>query len=183
MNYSEMLVYLDLESPEEFRFFEMMADLIESEEDIELEAMYQLFKDADRAEVSRLLDDYFEDTTNALPDDSDEVFSLLDQIRLLLIGLIDNAEDDSDYRRFADEFNRFRNWYSYDSQVEVLPDDESEEDEPIEYACLRDAITTARADRINGENHRYNYENALDFEIDSYTMSFAELIAAEDDEE
>lgn len=181
MNYEELLAYLDIESPKEFRFFEMMADLIESEEDIELEAEYRLFLDADRNELTRLLQDYFEDATNALPDDSDEMFSLLDQIRLLLTGLIENAEDDSDYRRFADEFNRFRVWYSFESQVEILPDGE-EDEEPVEILCLRDAMTTARADRISGDSHRYYYEEALDYEIDSYTMSFADLLAAEDEE-
>lgn len=180
MNYKELLVYLGIDSPEEFKFFEMMADIIESEEDIELEAIYQVFRDADKEDISSLLDDYFEEITNALPDDSDSMFSLLDQIRLLLIGLADNAESDSDYRRFADEFNRFRNWYSYDSQVEILPDDETEGFEDVQ--CLRDAITTARIDRLNGESHRYNYDQALDYEIDSYTMSFANLMAAEDEE-
>lgn len=180
MNYKELLVYLGIDSPEEFKFFEMMADIIESEEDIELEAIYQVFRDADKEDISSLLDDYFEEITNALPDDSDSMFSLLDQIRLLLIGLIDNAESDSDYRRFADEFNRFRIWYSYDSQVEILPDDEDEGFEDVQ--CLRDAITTARIDRLNGESHRYNYDQALDYEIDSYTMSFANLMAAEDEE-
>ncbi|MCQ2545193.1 MAG: hypothetical protein MJ144_02010 [Clostridia bacterium] len=180
MNYKELLVYLGIDSPEEFKYFEMMADIIESEEDIELEAIYQVFTDADKEELSKLLDDYFEEITNALPDDSDSMFSLLDQIRLFLIGLIDNAESDSDYRRFADEFNRFRIWYSYDSQVEILPDDEDEGFEDVQ--CLRDAITTARVDRLNGKSHRYNYNQALDYEIDSYTMSFANLMAAEDEE-
>lgn len=181
MNYNELLVYLDIDSPEEFRYFEMMADLIESEDDIELEGIYQIFKYADKEEISKLLDQYFEEITNALPDDSDEVFSLLDQIRLLLIGLTDNAEDDSDFRVLADEFNRFRLWYAFDSQVEIMSEDD-EDCDAVEYMCLRDAITTARIDKINGKSHRYNYENALDYEIDSYTMSFANLIAAEGDE-
>ena len=181
MNYRELLVYLDIDNPGEFKFFEMMADLLECEEDIELEAIYQLFMDSDKEEVSQLLNEYFEEITNALPDDSDSVFSLLDQIRLFLMGLIENAEDDSDYRRFADEFNRFRTWYSFDSQVEILSDDEQAGLEEIQ--CLRDAITTARIDKLNGESHRFNYDNALDYELDSYTMSFANLMAAEDDSE
>lgn len=180
MNYKELLVYLGIDSPEEFKYFEMMADILESEEDIELEAIYQLFADADKEEVSKLLDEYFEEITNALPDDSDSMFSLLDQIRLFLIGLWDNADSDSDFRIFADEFNRFRSWYSYDSQIEISPEDEDEGFDDVQ--CLRDAICTARVDRLNGESHRYNFEQALDYEIDSYTMSFANLVAVEDEE-
>lgn len=181
MNYRELLVYLGIDSPKEFNYFEMMADLLESEEDIELEAIYQLMTDADKEQVSQLLDTYFEEITNGLPDDSDSIYSLLDQIRLFLIGLCDNAESDSDYRVFADELNRFRNWYSYDSQVEVLPEDDEEGFEDVQ--CLRDAICTARVDKLNCNSHRYNFDQALDYEIDSYTMSFATLAAAEDEEE
>lgn len=177
MNYEELLTYLDIDDPAEFAYFETMADLVESEEYIEMEAMYQLFEGADMEKVSGLIDEYFEEITNRLPDDSDEIFSLLDQIRLCLTGLAANAEDESDIRMFTDEFHRFREWYVYESEVEIIP-----EDGASDYQSVRDAITTARVEKLGGEEYRYNYEKALDYEIDSYTMSFAELVAAEDSE-
>lgn len=192
MNYSDLMAYLDLEDPGELTYFEDMADIIESEEDIEPEALYQLFEGADRKTVSGLIDDYFEEITNALPDDSAEIYTLLEQVRLCLIGLIDNAEDDSDMRRFVDEFCRFRDWYVYDSQVELTPDEhddyhESDNDDRsyTEEECLslRDAITVARAEKLGGREYRYNFDQALDYELDSYTMSFAELAAIENDNE
>ncbi|MCQ2546688.1 MAG: hypothetical protein MJ161_03955 [Clostridia bacterium] len=179
MNYEELLEYLDLDGPEEFQYFEVMADLIECEDYIDQESVFALFDGADREMIAQLTDDYFEEITKGLPEDSDEIFMLLDQIRLCLSGLAANAEDESDIRLLTDEFCRFRDWYSFDSQVELLPEEEG----PAAVMCLRDAITTARIEKLGGEKYRYNYENALDYELDSYTMSFAELVAAEDEED
>ncbi|MDD6311190.1 MAG: hypothetical protein PUB09_04555 [Firmicutes bacterium] len=177
MNFEELMEYLDLEDAADFQYFEAMADMIESEEYIEQEALYQLFDGADNTMISELLNDFFEDIMGGLPEDSGEICSLLEQIKMCLTGLIMNAEDDSDIRRFTDEFHRFRNWYSEESEVELLPENGG----APRYFCLRDAITSARVERLGGDRFRYNFENAVDYELDSYTMSFSDLVAAEDD--
>lgn len=178
MNYEELLVYLDLNTPDEFEYFEAMADLVECEEYIEQEAVEALFRGADGSMIAELLEDYFEDIMNGLPDDSGEIYSLLDQIKLCLEGLIMNSETDQDIRRFTGEFCRFRNWYSEESEVEVTYDDDNRE----ELMCIRDAITCARMEGLGGESCRYDFRSALDYEIDGYTMSLAELATAEEDE-
>ncbi|MBQ9059921.1 MAG: hypothetical protein IJ128_02150 [Firmicutes bacterium] len=177
MDFYELLEYLDLESAAEFEYFEAMADLIESEEDIEQEAVFALFEGADETMIPELLDDWFEDVLEGLPEDSGEIFSLMHQIKMTLIGLSQNREDESDLRRLVDEFCRFRRWYTEEADVELTPEDGGA---PI-HQCLRDAITTSRIQRLGGESYRYSFEDALDYELDSYTMSFAELAAAEDD--
>lgn len=177
MNYEELMEYLDLEDGSDFQYFEAMADLLEAEEYIEQEAIYQLFSEAPNDLIAELLNDYFEDVTGGLPEDAGEIVSLMEQIRMFLEGIIMNAEDESELRKFTDEFYRFKNWYSEESEVELLPEKQG----ASLYQCLRDAITTARMEKLGGEKYRYNFENALDYELDSYTMSFADLVAAEDD--
>lgn len=177
MDFYELLEYLELEEAGEFEYFEAMADLIESEEYIEQEAMYQLFDGADNTMIEELLQDYFEDILDGLPDNSGEIFSLLHQIKLSLIGMISHTEDDSDMRRFTDEFYRFQSWYSHESEVELQPE---EGGAPI-YSNVRDAITAARMEKLGGDKYRYDFENALDFQLDSYTMSFAELMDTENE--
>ena len=98
MNFDELLEYLDLEDGRDFEYFEAMADMIESEDYIEPEAMYQLFDRADKTMIEELLNDYFEDILEGLPEDSGEIFSLLHQIKLSLTGMISNMEDDTDLR-------------------------------------------------------------------------------------
>lgn len=177
MNFEELLEYLDLEDGGQFEYFEAMADMIESEEYIELEAIYQLFDQADNTMIEELLNDYFEDILEGLPENSGEIFSLLHQIKLSLTGMISNIEDESDLRRFADEFHKFRNWYSSESEVELIPDAGGA---PL-YHNVRDAITASRLEKLGGEKYQYDFENALDYELDSYVMSFSDLAKAEDE--
>ncbi|MDO4870231.1 MAG: hypothetical protein Q4A65_08120 [Bacillota bacterium] len=177
MNYEELMDYLDLANGADFQYFEAMADLIESDEYVEQEAMFRLFDEADNTMTAELINNYFEDVTGGLPEDSGEILSLMEQIRMCLEGIIMNSEEESELRKFTDEFHRFRNWYSEESEVELLPEDGGA---PL-YQCLRDAITTARMERLGGDKYRYNFENALDYELDSYIMSFADLMASEDD--
>ena len=87
MNLEELLEYLDLDDGSEFEYFEAMADLVESEDYIDSDAVYGLFEKADMTVVEELLNDYFEDILDGLPDDSGEIFALLHQIKLSLTGL------------------------------------------------------------------------------------------------
>lgn len=179
MNYYELLKYLDLEEPSDFIYFEAMVDLAESDDPIDQEAVAALFAGADTDTMADLFSDYFEDILDGLPEDSGEIYSLLHQIRLCLMGLARNAEDESDIRRLADEFCRFRQWYTEESDVELIPADE---ELPL-HQCLRDAITTARMEKLGGFAYRYDFDYALDYALDGYTMSFAELAATEEEEE
>ena len=61
MNFEELLDYLDLEEAGQFEYFEALADLVECQEPIEMEAIYKLFEGADKETVATLLEDYFED--------------------------------------------------------------------------------------------------------------------------
>ena len=176
MDYEALINYLDLENGSDFQYFEAMADMIEADEYIEQEAMYRLFEEAENDMIAELLNNYFEDAVGGLPEDAGEIVSLMEQVRMSLEGLILNAEDESDLRRFTGEFHQFRNWYSEESEVELLPEKRGE---PL-HQCLRDAITTARIERLGGDKYSYNFENALDYQLDSYIMSFSDLAASED---
>lgn len=179
MNFEELLEYLDLEDGSDFEYFEAMADLIESEEYIDQEAVYSLFQQADKTMIEELLNDYFEDVLDGLPDDSGEIFSLLHQIKMSLTGMVAGANDDEDdLRRFVDEFCRFRNWYSHESEARLVP----ESGEPL-YHTVRDAITASRVEKLGGEKYRYDFENALDYQLDSYIMPFSDLASSGDDDE
>lgn len=179
MDFNELLEYLDLEDASQFEYFESMADLLESEEYIEQEAMYQLFDGADNTMIIELLNDYFEDILEGLPENSGEIFSLLHQIKLSLTGLASQIEEDDMLRRFTDQFYRFQNWYAHESEVILTPEDGGQ---PFGHN-VRDAITACRLERLGGEKYDYNFENALDYELDSYSMSFADLMDTEGKQE
>lgn len=178
MDYEELMEYLDLEDPSQFEYFEAMADLVESEEYIENEAVYKLFDGADKTMIAELLSDYFEDIMEGLPENPGAVYSLLEQIKMSLIGMVSNLEEDDDLRKFTDEFCRFMNWYSHESEAELLPEDGG----APEYHNMRDTVTASRLEKLGGDKYRYDFEPALDYELDDYIMSFADLMSAEEPE-
>jgi len=183
MNYVELIDYLELENGSQLQYFEEMADLIESDEPIEHEALMQLFGEAQTETVAGLLEEYFQDVTGGIPEEYSDMFALMDRIRLELTGTIRgaSAEDPDSIRDFTDRFYRFRNWYVYDTEVSVL------ENASREYIqSVRDAIATARAGQFSGGEYAFDFSPALDYEIDYYAMSFSDLIDAaetQDDEE
>ena len=179
MNYYELIEYLDIDSGSELEYFEEMADIIESDEHIDHEALMQLFGEMEPVTAAALLDEYFNEIMGGLPSDYSEMFSLLDQIRLELTGTIRNAsaDDPDSMRDFTDRFYRFRNWYVYDTEVSVLNRTSDREYEQ----SVRDAIATARAGKLSGEEYAFDFATALDYDIDYYAMSFSDLIDTVED--
>ena len=147
MNFEELLDYLDLEEAGQFEYFEALADLVECEEPIEMEAIYKLFEGADKETVATLLEDYFEDILDGLPENAGEIYSLLHQIKLSLVGMVTNIEDENDLRKFSDEIYKFLNWYSHESEVELSPENGGGD----MWCVLRDAITASRLEKLGGE--------------------------------
>lgn len=181
MDFYELMEYLDIEDPAEFIYFETMADLVESERPIDQEAVYALFDGAELETVAELFDDYFEDILDGLPEDSNEIYGLLHQIKLSLMGMAMNSEDEGALRRLTDGFCRFKNWYSEESKVQLYPIGDS--GVGSECHTLRDAITTARLEKLGGRAYEYDFGQCLDYPLDSYEISLAALVAAEDADE
>lgn len=144
MNFEELLDYLELEEAGQFEYFEALADLVECEEPIEMEAIYKLFEGADKETVATLLEDYFEDILDGLPENAGEIYSLLHQIKLSLVGMVTNIEDENDLRKFSDEIYKFLNWYSHESEVELSPENGGGD----MWCVLRDAITASRLEKL-----------------------------------
>ena len=185
MNYYELTDYLEIDSGAELKYFEDMADLIESDEYIDNDALLKLFEESEYLTVASLLDEYFGDITGGLPAEYSEIYSLLDQIRLELTGLIRNAsaDDPDSVRSFTDRFCRFRNWYVYESEVSVTDRTGEEEDGAREYEqSVRDAIATARAGKLSGGEFAFDFSGALDYDIDFYAMSLADLVDSVDEQ-
>ena len=177
MNFEQLLEYLELESADEFEYFENLADLIEADAEIDAEAVYPIFEAADRSLLGEMFQNYFDEMLGALPEDGVEMYTLLDSVKMALIGLSRNIEEERDLVLLSDEFCRFRNWYSLDSVV--LVQELGEEIRREKGMPLRDALTLSRMEKLGGEKYEYNFDEAMDFEMDQYTMSFADLLAEE----
>lgn len=177
MTFEKLLEYLDIEDASEFEYFENLADLTEAEMEIAPEAVYPLFEGADKTVLRELFGDYFEEMLKAVPEDAVALYTLLDSVRLSFIGMLKGLEEEKDLVLLCDEFCRFRNWYSLDSVVFVREITEASAEE--KQMPLRDALTLSRLERLDGEQYEYIFDEALDFEMEQYAMSFAELAGEE----
>ena len=105
---------------------------------------------------------------------------LMDKIRLSLSGMAKNSGEKNTMASLAEELCRFRKWYSLESEVVCVSVSEGEE----RAETLRDALVLSRLEKLDGEKFYYDFSSCKGYEIDDYMMSFADVIAAceEDDE-
>lgn len=170
MELNELLEKLEIEEPSEFEYFENFAELVESEWKIPTDTLFTLFSETDADTVAEIIQQYFDDMQEGMPDDSTDIFTLIESIKMCLAGLITAGEDESVMMDFAEELSRFRTWYSLESEVEC----EDVETGKTKIYPLRDALTLARVDRLESTEHRFDFSKCLEYELDEYLMNFAD---------
>ena len=105
MNREQFYELLDIESAEDFQYFENLAAFFECEEELDYEDVAALFGAVDQAVLAELIDEYFEEITNFVPGSETEVFSIFENVRRALVGLCRNCEEDETLRS-----KLMRNW-------------------------------------------------------------------------
>ena len=180
MDFQELLEMLDLSEPGEFEYFENFADLVECDQDIPEELLYQLFIDTDRAVVVDLVKSYFKEMADSMPEGADtDIMSLLDNIMKSLIGLLRSDDEEESCLRFAEELDKFIRWYTVESEVVCTSDDGDDE----QILPLRDALTLVRVERLETGMYNYDFSGCMDYELDEYIMTFADMVQDDEDEE
>ena len=122
-----------------------------------------------------LIDNYFEELSDFLPEDDADFYLKIDQIRLFAGGPCQRAVMTKMYlASLAEELDRFRRWYAAESQV-ICSDLETGRDE---IHPLRDALALARMEKLDGDKVSIMILKACrDYDLDDYLMSFADMIA------
>ena len=182
MNYEDLLSFLDMEDPSEFVYFEQFAELIESGDDISLEAIKQLVSGADEGVLAELTEGYFDDLLRFVPDEESELYTMLQAIGTTLTTLAQNEESDSedpDSHSFAEELYKFRNWYIVDSCV-IRIDREEEAQTEIP---LMEALTSYRVRNFVEDEYDYDFSSSLDYPLDEYIVSLSSLSEDDDDDD
>jgi len=179
MDLNELMEMLEIDEPSEFEYFENLADLIESDETIPEETLFQLFSQTDPKTVADLIHNYFEDMLEAMPESSTDMITLLENIKRSLIGLLQTSEEESLLRNFVEELFRFKTWFCFESEVGC----KSLSDGEVKVLSLRDALVLSRLEKMEEDEYQYDFEDCLKYEIDEYIMSFADLAIEEEDED
>lgn len=168
MGIEEVLELLEIDSLDQFEHFEHLAELIECGEDISYEAFATLLQGVDTEGFSELLDEYFEEILQGIPDDAIELYVLMTTIRQQLVGLSSDSTDMEQRKIFIDELFRFRNWYTFDSAVHC----KSRADELISDHTMAEALALYRLEKLGEESYEYDYTDALEYPIEEYAVTF-----------
>ncbi len=168
MDLNELFEIVDIESAEDFKYFDNFAALMESDDYILAEVMYELFAEVDTDVLSELTDNYFEDIMEGVPEEEAELFTLLDNIKRVLKGYAENTDDERSIVLFTDEVSRFRNWYNFDTDVEC----QSRKDGSTRTVPVREALVLYRIEKLRADEYMYDFSECLDYPLDEYVVSF-----------
>jgi hypothetical protein len=167
MDFDELLDLLEIESPDEFGYFEHFAALVECDEEIPYDLFFKILADVDTDTLIDITDNYFEDIFQGMPDDAIDIYTLLGTIRQALTGLAKNASSREERIAYVDELFKFRSWYMFDSLVHLRRlSDNAKKDVTI---C--EALSLARLEKLNEEQFSYDFSDCLDYDIDEYCIS------------
>ena len=72
----------------------------------------------------------------------------------------------------TDEITRFHEWYVDGCLVNCVNDETGEE----ESLSVRDSLYRVREEQFTDETHRFDFTEALDYELSEYVMQFDDLI-------
>ncbi len=185
MTRDELYRVLDIDTTEDFQYFENMAELMEHENEIGNDLIYGLLQDLSMETFLELMEHYFEDIQGWVPEGETDFYMMMENIRRSLSGMTrsilksmgngDIQEVDDTMVKLADEICRFREWYSLEKNVECTHDDTGD----IRVLPVRDALTLNREEKLGGESWRFDFSQAMEYELEDYIMSFADLAELE----
>ena len=165
---------LDIETPEEFKFYENVAALLEEDDYIEPNLIRDLLKDIDTDVMAENIGSYFEDFCRNIPDSETDFYITVDSIGMALKGFLGSSLTDERIAEYADEIVRFRKWYVQDLNVFDRINGEG--------LSVRDARFNIIAAGFLDEKADYDFRTACDYVVEGYDVSLADMIEAEFDE-
>lgn len=142
-------------------YFEDLAELIEDGKKEDFEDFLKRLEELDPEDSTEIIENYMDEIQNALPDEEQEIYMLIENIKTGLIFLSQNLEDYRTRVKFAEELYRFREWYHDPTLVKI---DGCE-------ASVFDAVINERADKLLNGKSVYDFEKALDYELHDFEMS------------
>jgi len=178
MDRDELYEMLDIESGKDFQYFENIADLFESSEDIGGDVLYELLEEVDMDVFAELCESYFDQLEDSIPDGETEFYTLTLNIKRAFIGMassVSSEEDDDEVDQallqLSEEIGKFRVWYSDSDTVECINDDSGDS----QVLPVRDALALSKEEKLGGDTYRFDFTEALDYELSDFVMTFADL--------
>lgn len=171
MDKTELYRKLDIDTIDEFKYYENLTALLEEDDYIEENLIKDLIKDVDKSVLAEHMDSFYEGFLNNLPDDQTELYIIVESAGRAMAGMIHEDMTSEDISALAEEISRFRKWYVHD--LNVFDKKTGEE------LSLRDARYNILAAGFLGETYDYDFRTALDYSVEGYDIRLTDLVNAD----
>lgn len=163
----DLMAEIDVESAEDFKYFEQFSALMENDfEELEYDDFAELMLMPDGESLSEMTNSFFEDLIRGVPDDNTELYSILQTIKDTLVSLAEHTHHRG--RGFyADELFRFREWFLAPDSVICTPEAGGSE---LRLAPL-DALMLFREEKLSGARYNYDFSGCMPSGPDEYTLN------------
>ena len=151
MNLQDFLSMLDMDKADQFEYFEQLADIIECDEEFPEEFMEQALSAVESDTIAELITNYFEELTNALPDEEAEVFSLIEATSHNIVDICKNLDYPGARKDLSEALFAFRSWYK---NPELAMVDGAR-------CSVFDAVTRHREEVLGGAAASYDFQKAI----------------------
>ena len=165
MTLEEIMEILDIESSEDFIYFDQFAALMETEEEIDYDMFVELLMMMETETLKEVLPSFFEDMIKGIPDDNTDLYSAVQTIKDTLISLAALGQGRS-FGFFADELFKFREWYHTPEIVSCCPESGGTE----KWTAPYEALVLFREEKLSGEKYSYDFSSAMPQPPDEYAM-------------
>ena len=161
---------LDIDSADEFQYFENLSALLEEDEFIEENLIKDLICNVDKEKLAEHMNSYFDSFLDHIPDNETDLYVMVESMGRVFDGLIMDDMSDADIDALASEISKFRKWYVHD--LNTFNRFTGEE------ASVRDARFDIAAAKLLGEDADYDFRLALDYDIDGFDVRIADMLGS-----
>lgn len=86
MDRDKLYEILDIESPDEFEYYENLSALLEADEMIDSDLILALLKEIELEKLADMLESYFDEWNKVIPDELAELYVTIDTVKLSIMG-------------------------------------------------------------------------------------------------
>ena len=168
MNRERLLDKLDIESPEDFKYYENLEALLEEDEHVEEELIIHVLSASDKEQLAEHVGNFFDSFMSNMPDEETELHIIIDTFKGNITSVIDREMTDEDMTSLASEIYKFRKWY-------VIDNNATDEQNGNEIS-VRDARYEIMAAGFLGEDKPIDFGRALTNGPDAIKLKIKDLI-------
>ena len=169
MDRERLFEKLDIESPEDFQYYESFDALMEDEEHIEEELIREVLSALEQELLVDHIGNFFDSFVSIIPDEETELSIIVDTFRNNISGVAMSGLTDEDLNQLSSEIYSFRKWYAIDHNAK----DEIKDEE----ISVRDARYEIAAAKLLGEEASIDFGKALLCGPEAYAVRLRDIVS------